>query len=123
MISLENLLSGQVQYFSDPNSYSLQSCWTQLLITVIPSVSFFKDPKEPKKSKVTIESLDGHSLPLPRGIVRRGTESSITTIQSNESANEAFNRMEKTSGIKGLVIEFYDQAGMSLAPFFFSRLF
>jgi len=97
---------------------------TQLLITVVPSVSSFKDPKEPRKSKVTIESLDGRFLPLPRCIIRRGTESSITTIQSNESAKEAFSRMEKTNGIKGLVIEFYSQPGMSLASFyFFSHLF
>jgi len=78
-------------------------------------VHLFKDPREPgKRSKtLTLESHDGKSLNLNKGLSRRSTQGSVTTIASFESsAGPAFGRLDK-KGIRGLVIEFYEANGMS----------
>ncbi|KAF7957250.1 hypothetical protein EAE96_002837 [Botrytis aclada] len=82
-------------------------------------VSIFKAPKEPKTKVITLESLDDRPLHEARKKVTRksrsNTQGSITTIGSQESTNEAYERLQERSAlisgksnIKGLIIEFYD---------------
>jgi len=87
----------------------------------IKLVHMFKEPKEPtKKCKaLTLESSDGRSLSIGKGLSRRSTSGSVTTIASFEtSAGPAFARLQERStglgskGIKGLVIEFHEPHGM-----------
>ncbi|TVY83651.1 hypothetical protein LSUE1_G001987 [Lachnellula suecica] len=79
-------------------------------------VSIFKDPKEPgkKASTLRLESHDGKSLSLAKGLSRRNTQGSVATINSFESSSEpAFGRMQDRStskSVRGLVLEFYSSA-------------
>ncbi|KAH8649682.1 hypothetical protein BGZ60DRAFT_198404 [Tricladium varicosporioides] len=76
--------------------------------------NIFKDPTEPKKKckTLTLESSDGKSLSLNRGLSRRSTQGSLATIASFESTSgPAFGRIQERSNgksIKGLTVEFYD---------------
>jgi len=84
-------------------------------------VDIFEEPKEPaaKCKTISLEIGDGKSLSnMKTGISRQSTQGSVTTINSLESTQAVYSRLKERSsgkGIQGLIVEFHDTNGMSLA--------
>jgi hypothetical protein len=91
-------------------------------------VSLFEVPQEPesKSNKLSLSSADGKILSVSKALSRRSTsENNPAALEPAANAHSPFSQMHHRSssgkGIKGLVVEFYDESGNpTLSLLFFS---